>query len=144
MRGRPRSRGEGGNTLIELMICVAIIGIMVAGGAGAMSAQQRAGARASYLIRATGAMEAELERLRSMDLLPGSGAFSNAELLLVPGAKGERMVRRSADGLATVRVRVLWQTPNGQKREAELLTLLWAGMRSTPSPAGEAAPGGAP
>jgi len=106
------------------MICVAILSIFVGLHPGHITSHQRAGARASYLMRITSAMESELERVRGLDALPPSGPFTNAELSLVPGARGERLMDRASEGLAKVRLRVVWQTPTQQQRRTEMVTLL--------------------
>ncbi len=82
-----------GFTLIELMIVVACVGIVVVGGWSQLTAARRAATADHQLLRATTALESELDRVRAAlagggEVAPGS--FEDPELELLTEGAGRR------------------------------------------------------
>jgi prepilin-type N-terminal cleavage/methylation domain-containing protein len=129
-------RRQQGFTLIEMMIVVACTSILIVALSGIELTHRRIAAGETYRLRAIAAMEIEIERLRGTPPAPPAGgrssteAFTNAELALVPGARGERVLTLRPDGLLLVSLKTTWQPPHGEQRTAHLVSLLPPARRS--------------
>ena len=122
---------RGGFTLIELMIVVACLGLGVTGGWAGLSTLRRATTADRQLLRATTALESEMDRVRAAfgagRELP-SGSFRDPELegVTVNGL-GKRLISRTGPRLARVVLGAEWRTPTGQPRSATLVSLVERG-----------------
>jgi prepilin-type N-terminal cleavage/methylation domain-containing protein len=129
-----RKRRQQGFTLIEMMIVVACTSILILTLSGIELTHRRIAAGETYRLRAIAAMELEMERLRAAPPAPPRGrsteAFTNPELALVPGARGERVLTVRPDGLLLVSLETTWQPPHGERRAAHLVSLLPPSRRS--------------
>lgn len=129
-------RRQQGFTLIEMMIAVACTSILIVTLSGIELTHRRFAVGETYRLRAIAAMEIEMERLRGVPPAPPVGqgrsteTFTNPELALVPGARGERILTARPDGLLLVLLKTTWQPPHGEQRTAHLVSLLPPTRRS--------------
>jgi prepilin-type N-terminal cleavage/methylation domain-containing protein len=123
---RPTRRsGERGFTLIELMIALACAGILTASLLATRSARHKVLGAATQERRATAALEAELERLRSLPKLPQSGRFESPTVARLREAQATRTVSAlPTGGLARVELALRWTDARERKRQVKLVSLL--------------------
>lgn len=120
---------RGGFTLIELMIVVACISIGVTVGWTALSTIRRSGSADSELMRATTALESQMDRLRAtyrsrtVDRAHGR-LFTDPELKGLEEAAGSWRLTPVAAGLTHAWVWVAWRGGHGESRDAGLASLI--------------------
>ncbi len=120
--------GEGGFTLVELLVSIAVIGIVGLGIASLFYTIQYTQRRALYHDTATRAAQREIEVLRnsSYNSLPNGQniSFTNDLPDILPGDKsGLVQVSEPTPGIKRVDVRVTYYD-NGSKREVNMSSLI--------------------
>jgi len=122
MRSQRDARQEG-FTLIEMMIAVACLGILIGAVRQSTIGWLETTATDAYVLRATTAMESEMDRLRAAKTLPAAGPFKNSELALIPTAEGRRFYEPVKGKLMRVTLIVRWQQPGKEPRNLSIVSL---------------------
>lgn len=122
---RQAQQAERGFTLLEVVVAVAILGLVLATALGLLAAGLRAARASTDSTHAVLLAKRQLEALLAQDVTPGiidgsaQGGYRWTAEVREQGAEAAEAAAR----LFEVRVRVYWAEKNGREKHLELLTL---------------------